>query len=174
MKNRYCRNTKLSETEFMWIVVHYCVGSLATDTQVALAGREMRLSRQTIEKKFLDIGHYLYRNNALPQLLRFHKELNPDSDRTDDEWEQLWLDGLWENMRGTLDYAEYRFKNRNYPGHDTLIRTLRMRWKLYKGFPRNKFPSHVGFATFYDWTRRTTTLEVGISNVIRGFEKNPL
>lgn len=174
MKNRYCRRTKLSEEEFMRLIVYFCRGWPATTAHSQCADMGVKISRQTIEKKFLEFGDYFYRKFTRPQFLQLYKDCNPGIERPDDEWEQQWLDEIWHNMRGTLDYAAFRRDNMPYTGHDTLIRTLQGRWQLFNGFARENFRSHLGFATFFDGARQHSTMEVAISQFIREFEKDPL
>ncbi|HZF28334.1 MAG TPA: hypothetical protein VE907_04410 [Gammaproteobacteria bacterium] len=160
MKNRYCRRTKLSEAEFLDIVVSFSNGKTASETYRYMAAEGRRVSRQTIEKKFLELGDYIYRKRILPVFFRLH-ERHPES--SVEEIQKHFLEQLWEGMRGTLDYNAFRAQGHPIPGGDVLVEIvrgsaplradddivvgmLRFRWRRFNGFPRAKFKSHLGSA----------------------------
>jgi hypothetical protein len=149
MKNRYCRRTKISEEAFTLLLTNFCVGATVSDTAVLFQYRHMKLSRQSIEKKYQELGNYYYRKHVLPSYLKRLKKRNPTVVRSDDEWEQWWLDILWKLMRGELDYAAFRRDGLPYPGPETFVKYLQDRWRRTNGFPRETFTSQLGQVCVY-------------------------
>lgn len=149
MKNRFCRRTKLSEPEFIHIVVAFSSGMTAVQACAFIKTQDCKVSRQTVENKFLELGNYLYRKLTRPASLRTMRETNPGIDISDDEIEREALQAVWDRLRGTLDYASYREGEFVYPGPDRLIETLQERWRRFNGFQKGKLKSHVGFAAYH-------------------------
>ena len=148
MKNRFCRNTKLSEHEFHLVLLLYVRGSTALEAQQDLLDLYgVKLSRQTISTLFVKLGDYIWQRIFRPKLLANARDGNPDMSLSDEDWEQSFQDQLWDHMLGKLDYAEYRKHGEAYPGDDVkLVEILRIRWRHQNGFPRDKFTSQLGIA----------------------------
>jgi hypothetical protein len=148
MKNRFCRNTKLSEHEFHLVLLLYIRGGTAGETQedlLELYG--VKISRQTIATLFVRLGEYIWRRMFRDKMIAHWKSTNPDVERSDTEWEQVIHDQLWDHMLGNLDYAEFRKRDEAYPGDEVkLVDILRIRWRGQSGFPRHTFTSQLGIA----------------------------
>lgn len=148
MKNRYCRRTKLSEKEFLHILSCFCVGLTATEAHALSADCNVKISRQTIAKKYLDLGIYFYKKWAKPALIKMLRTVKANASLSDEYLETAMLEVLWLDMRGELDYAEYRKKHARYPGPPELIEALKKRWKTLNGFQKDTRKSHLGIACF--------------------------
>lgn len=146
MKNRYCRNTKLSEEEFLSILAAYCSRTTASEAATTSPAHKKPASRQTVERIFLQLGDYLYRKYVSPIFVELARRNPKLSDVT--ESERVILDGLWQAMRGELDYEYFRRHKLPFPGGDALLLVLKNRWTMLNGFTRDKFPHHVAYAIY--------------------------
>lgn len=145
MKNRFWRKTKLSEAEFAAIVECWCGGMTATESTDVLEARGMKVSRQSVEKKFLELGDYFYRKFMLPVSLRHVREAHPDVRLSDAKIEGIELSGFWGELTGKVVHSEFRNLGVPYPNQD-IVNVLRERWRKFSGLSMNTFRSHVGFA----------------------------
>jgi len=66
MKNRYCRKTKLSEAQFLSILICYSSGMTASQASKPYDEKKPPASRQTIERVYLELGLYLHRKLVRP------------------------------------------------------------------------------------------------------------
>jgi hypothetical protein len=123
VKNRYCRNSKLSEEVFLQILLGFYLGWSATAIHKVLKGK---VSRQTIEAKFVDIGFYIYRKLSLPTLIENIRELNPGMKLSDLDLEQEIINALWSQLNGNLDYESFRAIGSAYPMSEAVYAELRV------------------------------------------------
>jgi hypothetical protein len=145
MKNRFWPKTKLTEAEFAAIVECWCGGMTATESADVLEARGMKVSRQSIEKKFLELGDYIFRKFTLPVAIRHVREAYPDARLSDAKIEDAELSGLWGELTGKVVHSEFRKRGVPYPNQD-IVNVLRERWRKFNGLSMSTFRSHVGFA----------------------------
>jgi hypothetical protein len=176
MKNRYCARTKLSEDTFLLIVSGFCAGLTATETRATILEQNLKVSRQAVEEKFLELGQYFYRKWVASRLIQLMREANTHCpwELPDQELESAALYYLWKTVRGDLPYEGFRKHNMEYPGPPELIDTLKKRWISFKGFPPDTFKGHVAFALYTINPRVKNDQDRAYQFVVKTLERDPL
>lgn len=158
-KNKYCRNTKLSERVFLSIFFGYMEGKSAKETHALLkANEEFRpaCSRQAVEGIYLRLGKYLWDNFVFPKLERLYAvyELSDECPSVA-HLIAYYLDMLRQAIEGEVDYKAYRQDNIEI-GNMGTVKKLIDRSKAFNGLPAKTFHYHFAYASFID----TMQLEV--------------
>ena len=144
-KNRYCRDSNLTEEEFTAIVACFVKGRTATSAQKAMSeDGGYKVSRPTVATYFVRIGNYIYEKMARPAMLEAMRGENPGLDWPDEKLERYAVEELWKNMRGETDYEAYRERGLIFP-HEVFRTLLVHRNKKLRGLTRDTFPSHLGY-----------------------------
>lgn len=171
MKNCYCRRTKLTTNEFELVASQFVTGATASETAQWLAESKNPISRQSIEKKFLDLGNYLYRKYPYVDYEKFAAALNQSHQLA--RVKKLFLDAIWNEIRGTQDYAGFRKANVPYVVNEKLAYVLKWRWRLFNGFTRKNLTAHLGFASFFLETAHMNRMQAW-RTLLEHLEKDPL
>ena len=145
MKNKFLRDTKLTEEEFLSILWGFCGGVTASDMHTIFKNAENPISRQTIARKYTELGYYLWDNVVRQSYIDMYREANSDQDRSSFGIENYVLDTLWKALEGTLNYSAFREVGSEYPGAD-ILPALKARWVAFNGFSRDHFAGHVAAA----------------------------
>jgi len=174
VQNRYCRRTKLSEESFLLVLAAYCGGRTATDAHQQLVDMKVSISRQTIEKKYLDLGRYLYLGFYRRALLDLVRKSNPTIELSDEKLEPLVIDHLWKAMRGTVEYAVATKPDNPESNIESMIAILQDRWRSANGLARSTFYSHVGYAGFFEQPSMINDREAAFQRLKSAFLHTPL
>jgi hypothetical protein len=174
MKNRYCLRTKLSEEVFLKILGGFCAGMTATEAHGILGELGDKVSRQTVETKFLELGNYFYKKWTRPSFVSMMREANPGTTLPDVDLEIMCLHMLWVELRGQTGYKELREQKMPRPGPAELIDALTARWKAFNGFTKDTFKSQLGFAFYAIRPQVKQNPEAGYKVVMAALERDPL
>lgn len=180
MKNRYCHRTKLSEVQFIWIAGGFCAGATATQIFKLIKehpGKVKPVSRQTIERLYLQLRKWSYLRYVRPSILSSARRLSPPEHtrpKSDAEIEKIALKTVWLHLHGKLDYKRYRQIGYFYPCPDPVTKHLQERWRRLNGFPQETLAAHLGYATlahaFIDGKNKTEAT----NRILALLEQNPL
>jgi hypothetical protein len=174
MKNRYCLRTKLDEETFGQVVAGFCAGLTATETYITINELGNKVSRQTVETKFLELGSYFYKKWTRPAFVSLMRQANPDSPMPDVDLEIVALHMLWAEFRGETGYKELRNAKLPPPGPPELIKAMQARWKEFNGFTKDTFRCQLGFVYYSLRPNVQQNPEGGYKRVMTILEREPL
>lgn len=146
MKNKFCPDTKLTEEEFLSILWGFSGGMTASQVHDLFKSAGNPVSRQTVARKYTELGYYLWDNAIKHAYISMYREANADDIRSAFGIENYVLDTLWKALQGTLNYGAFREIGSAYPGDD-ILPALKARWVAFNGFGREHFAGHVAVAS---------------------------
>jgi len=190
LKNKYCKNSNLTELQFEMILHTYIWGHSATEAQRIIELVSHKISRPTIETYFLKIGERLFKECS-PLVMQMLIDSQPGhhwSYKDYKELEDYYVGEYWKLINENLDYRSYREGGVILPSpviHELLL----SRKKLFRGFPIKTFKAHLGYALYLllmidpdtdlsecdqSASRESQIYEAGIKRVMIRLEEEPL
>lgn len=77
-KNPYCYRSRLSGSEFSDLVWQFLANASVSDATRALNEKEIKISRQSVSKYFLNLGYHLFLNHYIPDAMLILLKREPE------------------------------------------------------------------------------------------------
>ncbi len=152
-KNRYCKNTKLSEKVFLSIFHEYIYGRNATETHLLIeegVDLGVKVSRQAVEGIYLRLGKYLWDNFVRPKIEKLYLDYDLAAEcESSADFIVYYLDMMRQAIDGEINYKEYRKDGIEIGSMETVERLL-ARSKVFNGIPAKTFHFHFAYVSFID------------------------